>query len=69
MGIVTSKSGKSGSNLHRNTYFNGGTQVSVPGTRHKYHRPRRKKILDDYGDFNNYVVVGSLRDTNDLRRS
>ena len=35
--------------------------MRVPGTRQKYHRPRHNNILDDYDDFNTYVVVGSLR--------
>ena len=43
--------------------FTYGTQVSVPGTRQKCHHPSHMKILDDYDDFNNYVVVGSFRDT------
>ena len=40
----------------------------MPGIRHKYHRPRQKKTLDGYDDFNTYVVVGSLTATNNFGR-
>ena len=38
----------------------------MPGNIQKCHRPRHEKILDGYENFNTYVVVGSLRDTNDF---
>ena len=40
----------------------------MPGTRQKYHRPRHKKILDGYDNFNTHVFVGSSRATNNFRR-
>ena len=43
-----------------NTDLNGGTQVRVPGTRQKCHRPRPEKILDGYDNSNTYIVLGSL---------
>ena len=46
-----------------NTYLTGGTQLRVPGTRYKCHRPRHEKIFYGYDDFNTYVIVGSLRGT------
>ena len=53
-----------------NTDFTGGnTQVYVPVNRQKYHCPRHRKILDGYGKFNNYAVIGSSRDTNNSGRS
>ena len=51
-----------------NTDLTGGTKVRVPGNIQKCHRPRHKKILDGYDDFNNYVVVVSLRATNNFGR-
>ena len=55
------------SRLHiENMDLTGGMQVRVPGTRHKCHRRRHKKIFYGYDNFNTYVVVGSLRDTNIL---
>ena len=51
-----------------NTDLTGSTQVRVPATRHKYHRPRHKIFLDGYDNFSNYLVVGSLRDTNNFGR-
>ena len=52
-----------------NTDFIGVTQVRFPVTRQKYHCPRHKKILDGYDDFNTYVVVVSLRATNNFGHS
>ena len=43
--------------------INRETRIFVLATRHKYHRTKHKKLLDDYDDFNNYVIVGSLRAT------
>ena len=44
-------------------------QVCVPGTRKKYHRLRHKQILDGYGNFNTYVIIGSSRATNNFGHS
>ena len=41
----------------------GGTQVRMPGTRHKFHSLRNEKILDGYDNFNPYIFVISLRAT------
>ena len=51
-----------------NTDLTGGTQVCVPVTRQKYHRPRHNQVLDGYDNFNTYVVVGSLRATTNIGR-
>ena len=40
-----------------------------PVTRQKYHGSRHNKILDGYDDFNTYVVIVSLRDTNNFVHS
>ena len=50
------------------TYLNGGMQVHVSGTRKKRHCLKHEKILNGYEDFNIYVVVGSLRATNNSGR-
>ena len=43
-----------------NAYLTGGTQVHVPGTRHKCQHLRHEKILNGYENSNTCIVVGSL---------
>ena len=57
LGSATSKSGESRSNSWRKTYLTGGTQVHVPVTIQKYHRPSHKNILDGCENFSTYIVV------------
>ena len=42
--------------------------MHVPVTGQKYYHPRHKKVLDGYDKFINYVVVGSLKATNNFER-
>ena len=44
------------------------THLHLPGTINKFHCPRHKEILDDYNEFNIYIIVRSLSDTTNFGR-